>query len=123
VGFLKELGQALTANGSLFLLTPNARSINYRILRSWWRELLSIGEHIYLFTPESLKRCASLACFKVLKYSSGFDWGFREIRFDSFGNCLISIWAIYREIVKRICSHFASPKTGDILYAHFRKAS
>src|SRR5258708_33901355 len=34
-GFLKQLNLTLAEGGSLFLLTPNASSLNYRLLRSW----------------------------------------------------------------------------------------
>jgi 2-polyprenyl-3-methyl-5-hydroxy-6-metoxy-1,4-benzoquinol methylase len=121
-GFLKQFHPALADDGSLFLLTPNARSLNYRLLRSWWRELLSIGEHIYLFTPGSLEACANRAGFELVKLSSDFDRTELKFRADGFRNLLISLWADYRECVKRFSGCVASPQTGDILYAHFRKA-
>ena len=121
-GFLKQFHPALADDGSLFLLTPNAGSLNYRLLRSWWRELLSIGEHIYLFTPGSLESCAGRAGFELIKLSSDFDWASPKFRANGFRNLLISLWAAYREWVKRFSSRLASPQTGDILYAHFRKA-
>ena len=121
VGFLKQLNLALVQGGRLFLLTPNSRSLSYRFLRSWWRELLSIGEHIYLFTPESLERCAALADFKLVRLSSAFDYYVPRLNMSSFRECLISLWSIHRELVKRACGCFAGSTTGDILYAHFEK--
>ncbi len=121
VGFLKQFNSALAPGGSLFLLTPNARSVNYRLLRSWWRELLSIGEHIYLFTPESLERCAGLAGFRLVKACSDFDWAMPRVRFDSVRNSAVSLWAVYCALIKRFSACFASSRTGDILYAHFKK--
>jgi len=118
---LKQFHSALTDDGSLFLLTPNARSLNYWLLRSWWRELLSLGEHIYLFTPESLELCANQAGFQLVKFSSDFDWGPLQFNTRNFRSMVISLWAIYCKSVKLFSSCFASPQTGDILYAHFKK--
>jgi 2-polyprenyl-3-methyl-5-hydroxy-6-metoxy-1,4-benzoquinol methylase len=122
LNFLKQFHPALADGGSLFLLTPNARSLNYRLLRSWWRELLSLGEHIYLFTPGSLELCAGQSGFKLVKFSSDFDRASLQFRARDCRSLTISLWAIYCESVKRLSSHLASTSTGDILYAHFRKA-
>jgi 2-polyprenyl-3-methyl-5-hydroxy-6-metoxy-1,4-benzoquinol methylase len=120
-GFLTQLHSALTDGGSLFLLTPNAQSLNYRVLKSWWRELLSIGEHIYLFTPKSLEACAARAGFKLVKLSSDFDWSIPPLRFNTLRNWAVTFWAWYCELVKRVTACFASTEAGDILYAHFKK--
>lgn len=120
-GLLKQFHSALADDGSMFLLTPNARSLNYRLLRSWWRELLSLGEHIYLFTPESLELCARQAGFELVKCSSDFDWGPLELRVRDLRSALIWLWAIYCKSVKRLSSCLASRQGGDILYAHFKK--
>src|SRR5439155_16096152 len=109
VAFLRELGQVLVPGGSLFLLTPNAASLNYRILGSWWRELLSIGEHIYLFTPESLEQCAQQASFELIKAASDFDCSSPRPHFNGLRNSAITLWAWYRELVKRLAGRFASP--------------
>jgi 2-polyprenyl-3-methyl-5-hydroxy-6-metoxy-1,4-benzoquinol methylase len=122
VGFLKQLAGGLRPGGSLFLLTPNASSLNYRWLGSWWRELLSIGEHIYLFTPESLASCAERAGLGLVNERSDFDWGALRLEFSSGRNAVVTLWAGYCQLVKRFSSMVASSKTGDILYAHFRKA-
>jgi len=122
LAFLKQIELALVAGGSLFLLTPNARSLNYRLLRSWWRNLLSIGQHIFLFTPESLERCASEAGFKLVRAGSDFDWAKPKPQWDSLRNCAVSFWAWYCLMVRHLSARLASRKTGDILYAHFRKA-
>jgi 2-polyprenyl-3-methyl-5-hydroxy-6-metoxy-1,4-benzoquinol methylase len=121
LGFLKQLHVPLAEGGSLFLLTPNARSLNYRLLRSWWRELLSIGEHIYLFTPQSLELCAEQAGFKLVKASSDYDLGWTIPRLGGLRTTLIAFWSLHREIVKRASSYFASSGSRDILYAHFQK--
>jgi 2-polyprenyl-3-methyl-5-hydroxy-6-metoxy-1,4-benzoquinol methylase len=121
VGFLKQLAGGLRPGGSLFLLTPNASSLNYRWLGSWWRELLSIGEHIYLFTPKSLTACADKAGFRLVNASSDFDWGRLRLNFSSAKSAAVSLWATYCYMVKGLSSAVASSKTGDILYANFRK--
>jgi 2-polyprenyl-3-methyl-5-hydroxy-6-metoxy-1,4-benzoquinol methylase len=124
VGFLKQHRKVLADNGSLYVLTPNASSLNYWLLRSWWRELLSIGEHIYLFTPESLARCASQAGFKLVKASSGFDWGggVSKLRWGSPRDAAIGIWTIYRSLIKHACVPLSSQLRRDILFAHFKKS-
>jgi 2-polyprenyl-3-methyl-5-hydroxy-6-metoxy-1,4-benzoquinol methylase len=120
--FLKEIGQVLPPGGSLFLLTPNAASLNYRILGSWWRELLSIGEHIYLFTPASLEQCAKSAGFQLISARSDFDLSpLCKMQFTTARSVAVSVWACYRELVKRICKYLASDLNSDLLYAHFRK--
>jgi len=120
--FLKEIGQILAPGGSLFLLTPNAASLSYRILGSWWRELLSIGEHIYLFTPTSLERCAKSAGFELVSARSDFDLSpLCRIQFDTPRNAAIGLWAFYCELVKRLCKFLASDLNANLLYAHFRK--
>jgi len=121
--FLKQLNVTLADGGSLFLLTPNASSLNYRLLRTWWRELLSIGEHIYLFTPEILEQCAKCAGFELVQISSDFDCCSPRLGFGGLKNTAVSVWALYREFVKRVSVRLASARTGDILYAHFRKIS
>jgi 2-polyprenyl-3-methyl-5-hydroxy-6-metoxy-1,4-benzoquinol methylase len=121
VSFIALLGRALAPGGSLFLLSPNAASLNYRLLKSWWRELLSIGEHIYLFTPGSLADCAVKSNFRLVADASDFDWGFPSFRFNSPRTAAISAWALYCQMIKRLSHALASSKTGDILFAHFKK--
>jgi SAM-dependent methyltransferase len=122
LNFLKQFHSALADDGSLFLLTPNARSLNYRLLRSWWRELLSIGEHIYLFTPRSLELCAEQSGFRLVKCASDFDRASFRFHAGSVRKLAVSLWADYRELVKRFSIRAASPEAGDILYADFKKA-
>lgn len=121
VNFLSELHSALVKGGSLFLLTPNANSLNYRLLRSWWRELLSIGEHIYLFTPQSLESCAGKAGFDLVASGSDFDYSTPRLQFTGLRPFLLSVWAIYKELIKRVSKQFSTRRRCDILYAHFRK--
>jgi 2-polyprenyl-3-methyl-5-hydroxy-6-metoxy-1,4-benzoquinol methylase len=121
IGFLKEFGDVLKPGGSVFLLTPNAASLNYRLLRSWWRELLSIGEHIYLFTPDSLELCAKQAGFELVTASSDFDFGAFSFKFRTPRELVIQVWACYRRAIKRLAQVFSSARTGDILFMHLRK--
>jgi hypothetical protein len=120
-GFLQQLAAALPKGGSLFLLTPNAASLNYRLLRSWWRELLSIGEHIYLFTPESLGTCAAKAGFELTQANSDFDVSHLKLQWNSPRNAAFSAWALYRKRVKAVARALSTSRTGDILFAHFIK--
>jgi len=123
VRFLEDLNSVLAPEGELFLLTPNASSLNYRLLGSWWRELLSIGEHIYLFTPASLGECASRAGLRILNLSSDYDFQFPGFKFGSLKQLVINGWWVYREMVKAGARCFSNPKTGDILYARLKKSS
>lgn len=121
VDFVRNLTHVLKPGGSLYLLTPNAASLNYSILRSWWRELLSLGEHIYLFTPESLTGCAKRAGLTEASSLSDFDYVTPNIRMGGLREAAVSGWSAYREAVKRASSVFAGTKKGDILCAHYRK--
>jgi 2-polyprenyl-3-methyl-5-hydroxy-6-metoxy-1,4-benzoquinol methylase len=121
VGFLQQLAAALPKGGSLFLLTPNAASLNYRLLRSWWRELLSIGEHIYLFTPESLAECAAKAGFEMVQANSDFDASHPQLQWNSPRSAALSAWALYCKGIKAVSRALSTPRTGDILFAHFKK--
>ncbi|MES2474546.1 MAG: class I SAM-dependent methyltransferase [Verrucomicrobiota bacterium] len=121
VDFIRQLARVVKPGGSLFLLTPNAASLNYRILRSWWRELLSLGEHIYLFTPESLGRCGERSGLTVAGTASDFDFATPSLNFGGIRPLLLSGWSLYREACKRVCAVFAGSRRGDILCVHFRK--
>lgn len=123
VAHFRELAAGLKAGGNLFVLTPNASSLSFRFLRSWWRELLSIGEHIYLFTPQSLARCASHAGFKMEAFTSDFDFSRPRFQMSGLRSLLVSGWAFYREGVKRAVSLVARKGAGDILSARFSKTS
>jgi 2-polyprenyl-3-methyl-5-hydroxy-6-metoxy-1,4-benzoquinol methylase len=121
VKLLQDMAQALRPGGQLFILTPNAASLNYRILGSWWRELLSIGEHIYLFTPASLQLCAQRAGLSEGAMSSGFDFVAPRLSFTGLRQLLIGCWWCYRETAKRLSSLVAGSLDRDILYGRFEK--
>ncbi len=117
VGFLVGLASVLAPGGALYVLTPNGASRTFSILRSWWRDLLSIDEHIYLFTPESLARCAGQAGLEVAASDSGHDLAWPTIALGSPREVLITGWALYRELVKRACALVGGSARGDILFA------
>ena len=117
VGFLRVLRGGLADGGSIYILIPNGGSLTYRVLGSWWRDLLSVGEHIHLFTPESLKRCAGEAGLAVAEFDSDHDCGPPTLDFGSVRGAIVTLWAAYREIVKRLCRIARTPSNGDILFA------
>ena len=121
VDFIRNLVAAMAPGGSLFLLTPNAACLTYRVLGSWWRDLLSIGEHIYLFTPGSLDRCGKQAGVRMVEVATGFDFAPFQFKARSIKQVLISFWWLYREGVRHVCRAFAPPLGRDILYAHFKR--
>lgn len=121
IEFLRQHSAVLVPGGSLWVLTPNASSLSYRFLRSWWRELLSLGEHIYLFTPDSLVACARRAGLEPVKLASDFDFVRIKVNFGGAKAGLVTLWSAYRELVKRVSARAANGRQGDILFAHFRK--
>ena len=120
VGFLAQLRGALEPGGSIFGLTPNAGSLSYRVLGSWWRELLGIGQHIYLFSPESLRACAHEAGLEIVGILTDFDFGPPPLDFTSARGFALSVWWCYREIVRRLAQLFRTPTSGDLLSAHLK---
>ncbi|HKQ38965.1 MAG TPA: class I SAM-dependent methyltransferase [Verrucomicrobiae bacterium] len=118
-GFLAQLRRLLKPGGKVFLLTPNASSIYYSLTGSWWRELLSIGEHIYLFTPESLGAAAERAGMKLHRLATDYD----ELTTLSFSfpktvkAAAVIPWACYRAALKAVCIVLPRGRRGDILYA------
>lgn len=121
IDFINQIKLVLKPGGSLYLLTPNSNSLNYYILRSWWRELLSIGEHIYLFTAQSLCLCVNSCGFSTEAVISDFDFTKPRIDIKSLRAVLLTGWSIHRELCKRICSIFSGQYRGDITTAHFKK--
>jgi 2-polyprenyl-3-methyl-5-hydroxy-6-metoxy-1,4-benzoquinol methylase len=115
--FLKELATLLKPNGSLFISTPNSDSIHYRLTRSWWRELLAIGEHIFLFDPESLRQVAGVSGLAVRQIGSDYDEILFSFNLKSPWDIGITIWAGYRSLIKLFCRSLPRGLRGDILYA------
>lgn len=121
VDFMRNLAAALKPDGSLFVLTPNAACWTYRVLGSWWRDLLSVGEHIYLFTPQSLEACARRAGLRLVAAATDIDRAPFRLGMRTPKEVLVSLWWLYRETVRRVCTLVAPPLARDILYAHFKR--
>ena len=124
VEFLTEAARLLKPGGQLFLLTPNAGSLHYWIARSWWRELLAIGEHVFLFTPESLQVLAGKCQLTVQSLGTDYDalvlpnmaWP------RSLKRAAIIPWSWAQTSLKAACMMLPPKKSGDILFASLRKA-
>lgn len=117
LAFLERLANLLTDAGEIFVLTPNAESLTYRVLRSWWRELLAIGEHIYLFGPESLAACADRVGLRLTAIDTDHDPSGWAIRTGSAKSVVVTAWSFYRNAVKTVAHQVAGPPSGDILNA------
>jgi len=119
VDFVRDLGRQLKPGGRLFLLTPNAASRNYAVARTWWRDLLAIGEHIYLFTPESLAQVAARSGFRVLASATDYDPVNVSADFRSLRGVALTHWSLARNAVLAACRLFPRDHRGDLLYASF----
>lgn len=120
VEFFNHLRELLMPEGKLFVLTPNSRSRHYKLTRSWWRELLAIGEHIYLFDQESLENLASRAGFKTVQTATDYDHMNQAWRAGSLRDLMITVWSLARNAVKLICKVAPKDAYGDILYASLK---
>ncbi len=119
--FLSELAGLLKPNGQIFLLTPNAASFHYRVARSWWRELLAIGEHIYLFSPTSLAKLALRCGLLVESVTTDYDrLVFPNVPRSLFGT-VVCAWSWIRCVVKAACLLCPRKLPGDILSARLEQ--
>jgi len=116
--FLKTLKDLLNPGGHIFLLTPNSDSRNYLILRSCWRELLAIGEHIYLFNPTSIGTLAELVGLQIKEMATGYDRTILSFQIRSGKDLVIVCWRIILYVVKWACQRRANDFKGDILFLH-----
>ena len=123
VEFLEQLARLLKPGGRLFLLTPNAASFHYRLARSWWRELLAIGEHVFLFTPESLAAAAEKSGLRVHHVATDYDYLILpKLAFPrSLKAAAILPWSCFRTGVKAACMALPPGQSGDILFASLQK--
>jgi 2-polyprenyl-3-methyl-5-hydroxy-6-metoxy-1,4-benzoquinol methylase len=77
---LAAVRSVLAPGGSLWLATPNMRSLGQRVFRSRWRAL-DPPRHLVLFTPESLARALTDAGFdevKMVRPIASATWNVRE---------------------------------------------
>ena len=93
------------------------------VARSWWRELLSLGEHIFLFTPASLELLARRCGLEVVKTITDYDGLLLPGLPSSFRGTALWVWAFTRFVVKAICMNVPHGKCGDILCAALRKSA
>ena len=123
VEFLEQLRRRLKPGGKLFLLTPNAASFHYRLARSWWRELLAIGEHVFLFTPQSLRAVAEKSGLHVSSLATDYDYLILpKLAFPrSLKAAAILPWSWFRTGVKAACMTLPPGNAGDILFASLEK--
>jgi SAM-dependent methyltransferase len=122
--FLREAARLLKPNGQLFVLTPNTRSVTFRWLRSFWRELLAIGEHVYMFDQQSLERCARGSGLQLEGAVTDYDSAridVKALRFTSLKHTCVSIFTVYIKVIKRLSMLLAGAQCGDLLIVSFRK--
>ena len=123
VEFVEQLARLLKPGGKLFLLTPNAASFHYRLARSWWRELLAIGEHVFLFTPQSLAAVAEKSGLRVSSVATDYDYLIlpKLAWPHSMKAAAILPWSYFRTGVKAACLALPPGQSGDILFASLQK--
>lgn len=64
VSVLTRCRRLLRKDGILVVATPNGNSLGHRLLKAAWREL-DPPRHFFVFNGETLRRCLSLAAFKI----------------------------------------------------------
>lgn len=123
VEFLQPLARLLKPGGKLFLLTPNAASFHYQLTRSWWRDLLAIGEHVFLFTPQSLRAMAEKSGLHVQGLATDYDYLILpQLSVPrSLKAAAIIPWSWWRTGIKVFCMTLPHRESGDILFASLEK--
>jgi len=115
--FLKSVKCLLKPNGQVFLLTPNSASLHYYLLRAYWRELLAIGEHIFLFNAESLNYCAHAAALRMEQVSTSFDVTYPYLNMKDLKG---SLFSLFMKLSKMISRTVSNEMQGDILVARLQ---
>jgi 2-polyprenyl-3-methyl-5-hydroxy-6-metoxy-1,4-benzoquinol methylase len=64
IGLLKECYRILTPGGIVCITTPNLQSLGHRTFKKNWFPL-EPPRHLYLWTPQNLRRTLEMAGFKV----------------------------------------------------------
>jgi 2-polyprenyl-3-methyl-5-hydroxy-6-metoxy-1,4-benzoquinol methylase len=117
VKFLGALNQYLKPNGILYILTPNSGSILFSLIRGLWRELLALGEHVFLFDYNSLKRCSAEAGFEIVTCYSDYDDTILNFSATDIKSSLLSVFI---KPLKWLCKIILSTYNGDILNAKLK---
>jgi 2-polyprenyl-3-methyl-5-hydroxy-6-metoxy-1,4-benzoquinol methylase len=77
IGMLKEAQRLLKANGGIYIVTPNIKSLSARILKGKWWGLRPA--HLYYFSPQTLSEMLQKVGFKVVEvrsYGRIFTYGY-----------------------------------------------
>jgi len=73
LSFLKTERALLCDGGILLSMTPNLEALGFRILRTYWRDLLAPHEHVFLFTASSAEQLCRKAGLRFLGAESVHD--------------------------------------------------
>lgn len=87
VGTLAASRRLLRADGCIVVVTPNVHSLGHRLFGRHWLHL-DPPRHLYLFSPESLRRCAVRA-------------GLRVERLETRTHEAVRSWRASRDIARR----------------------
>lgn len=113
VSFLKQLKDNLKPDGQIYILTPNSNSLLYFILGSLWRELLAIGEHVYLFDRLSISKCADEAGLIVTNSFTDFD---KTYLFFDIADLKATFISLFIKVIKKFTKLISGKNNGDILH-------
>lgn len=96
---LQKFHQSLKKNAWLFMTTPNIESIDAKILKKHWYGFKKIPEHLYFFSPKSIKDMLEKTGFRNVGI---INWGFqRNIGFciDQLADYSKSMYRIIKPII------------------------
>ena len=97
---LAELRECLVPSGRIVLITPNLQSGHFRLLGRRWTPELSPQSHVFLFTPDSLRRLVEAAGLRVERVGSfhlPLRYGFAIRDFFRSGSLKDLIWRLAQE--------------------------
>jgi SAM-dependent methyltransferase len=80
---IRECYRLLRRGGVLVVLTPNIASLCHRVFGADWRGL-EPPRHLFLFSPETMRRCASAAGFSAVRIrtparGTPYAWGMSRL--------------------------------------------